>query len=90
MLAKLKRLIKIHELTDERNNIDQAVSLFKPSIFWKDKPLVTQQMRSWKRNELKNLVYEANNIELLIKKNSGAAKNILSDFIINNSKKTNN
>tara|TARA_B100000795_G_scaffold230369_1_gene187799 strand:- start:266 stop:1261 length:996 start_codon:yes stop_codon:yes gene_type:complete len=90
LLAKLKRLIKIHELTDERNNIDQAVSLFKPSIFWKDKPLVTQQMRSWKRNELKNLVYEANNIELLIKKNSGAAKNILSDFIINNSKKTNN
>ena len=47
-------------------------------------------MRSGKRNELKNLVYEANNIELLIKKNSGAAKNILSDFIINNSKKTNN
>ena len=90
LLAKLKRLVKIHEITGEKNDIDQAVSLFKPSIFWKDKPLVTQQMRSWKRNELKNLVYEANNIELLIKKNSGAAKNILSDFIINNSKKTNN
>ena len=90
LLAKLKRLVKIHELTGEKNDIDQAVSLFKPSIFWKDKPLVTQQMRSWKRNELKNLVYEANNIELLIKKNSGVAKNILSDFIINNSKKINN
>jgi len=90
LLAKLKRLVKIHEITGEKNDIDQAVSLFKPSIFWKDKPLVTQQMRSWKRNELKNLVYEANNIELLIKKNSGVAKNILSDFIINNSKKINN
>ena len=30
------------------------------------------------------------NIELLIKKNSTIAKNILSDFIINNSRKTNN
>tara|TARA_B100000787_G_scaffold157584_1_gene134446 strand:+ start:2320 stop:3315 length:996 start_codon:yes stop_codon:yes gene_type:complete len=90
LLAKLKRLVKIHEITGEKNDIDQAVSLFKPSIFWKDKPLVTQQMRSWKRNELKNLVYEASNIELLIKKNSGVAKNILSDFIINNSKKINN
>jgi len=46
LLTKLKRLIKIHELVDEKNNINQAVALFKPPIFWKDKPLVTQQMLS--------------------------------------------
>jgi len=90
LLTKLKRLIKIHELVDEKNNINQAVALFKPPIFWKDKPLVTQQMLSWKKNQLENLIYESNEIELLIKKNSSVAKNILSDFIINNSKKTNN
>ena len=89
LLAKLKRLVKIYELLDEKNNIDQAISLFKPAVFWKDKPLVTQQIRSWKKDELKSLIYEANDIELLIKKNSSIAKNILSDFIINNSKKTN-
>ena len=44
LLAKLKRLVKIYELVDEKNNIDQAVSSFKPPIFWKDKPLVTQQI----------------------------------------------
>jgi len=87
LLAKLKRLLKIHELADGNKNIDQAVSLFKPPIFWKDKPLVTQQIKSWGENELKSLIYETNNIEFLIKKNSGMAKNILSDFIINNSKK---
>jgi len=90
LLSRLKRLVKIHELVDEKNNIDQAVSSFKPTIFWKDKPLVTQQIKSWGKEELKNLIYESNNIELLIKKNSAIAKNLLCDFIISNSKKTNN
>jgi len=90
LLAKLKRLVKIYELVDEKNNIEQAISACKPPIFWKDKPLVTQQIKSWKKNDLKHLIYETNEIELLIKKNSTIAKNILSDFIINNSKKTNN
>ena len=90
LLAKLKRLIKIYELVDERNNIEQAISAYKPTIFWKDKPLVTQQIRSWKKNHLKNLIYKTNEIELVIKKNSGLAKNILSDFIIDNSRKANN
>ena len=90
LLAKLKRLVKIYELVDEKNNIEQAVSASKPPIFWKDKPLVIQQIRSWKKEHLKNLIYKTNDIELLIKKNSTIAKNILSDFIINNSRKTNN
>ena len=90
LLSKLKRLVKIYELVDEKNNIDQAISSFKPPIFWKDKPLVTQQIKSWGKDELKNLIYESNEIEFLIKKNSSLGKNILSDFIINNSKKTNN
>ena len=90
LLAKLKRLVKIYELVDGKHNIDHAVSSFKPPVFWKDKPLVTQQMRSWGKDKLENLIYESNKIELLIKKNSSMGKNILSDFIINNSKKTNN
>ena len=90
LLAKLKRLVKIYELVDEKKNIEQAISTYKPTIFWKDKPLVTQQIRSWKKDNLRDLIYKTNEIELLIKKNSSVAKNILSDFIINNSKKTNN
>ena len=90
LLNKLKRLLKIHDLIDEKSNIDQAVSSFKPPIFWKDKPIVTQQLKSWGKKELKDLIFESNSVELLIKKNTAIAKNILSDFIINNSKKTNN
>ena len=90
LLAKLKRLVKIYQLVDEKKSIEQAISACKPPIFWKDKPLVTQQMNAWKEDHLKNLIYRTNEIELLIKKNSSVAKNILSDFIINNSKKANN
>ena len=90
LLAKLKRLVKIYELVGEKINIEQAISLCKPPIFWKDKPLVTQQIKSWEKDHLKDLIYKTNDIELLIKKNSIIAKNILSDFIIDNSKKTNN
>ena len=90
LLTKLKRLVKIHELVDKNNNIEQAFSLSKPPVFWKDKPLVIQQIKSWKKGQLKNLIYKTNEIELLIKKNSVLAKNILADFIINNSRKTNN
>jgi|TARA_B100000767_G_C19703161_1_gene509331 DNA polymerase III subunit delta len=90
LLAKLKRLVKIYKLIDEKNGIDQAVSAFKPPIFWKDKTLVSQQIRYWSEEQLKNLLYESNKIEFLIKKNSSLGNNILSDFIINNSKKTNN
>ena len=90
LLAKLKRLVKIYELVDEKNNIDKAVASFKPPIFWKDKPLVTQQIKFWRKDKLKKLIYESNEIELLIKKNSNLGKNILSDFIINSSKKINN
>ncbi|MDA7445781.1 DNA polymerase III subunit delta [Candidatus Pelagibacter ubique] len=90
LLAKLKRLVKIYELVDEKNNIERAISACKPPIFWKDKPLVIQQIRFWKKDRLEQLIYKTNEIELLVKKNSVLAKNILADFIINNSKKTNN
>jgi len=90
LLTKLKRLVKIHELIDEKSNIEQAISACKPPIFWKDKQIVTQQIISWKKDHLKILIYKTNEIELLIKKNSTLAKNILSDFIINNSIKVNN
>ena len=90
LLSKLKRLVKIYDLVIDKNNIETAISTFKPPIFWKDKLLVTQQMRAWEKNELTKLIYESSKIEYLIKKNSAIGKSVLSDFIISNSKKSNN
>ena len=87
-ITRLLELIKICE--GNKNSYEKALETFKPPIFWKDKALVTQQINSWNKDKLESLLYESNKIELLIKKNSGVGKNILSDFIINNSKKINN
>ena len=89
-LIKSKRLIRLQKQLQLTKDIDSIISTFKPPIFWKDKALVTQQINSWKKDELKKLIYESNEIELLIKKNSAVANTLLSDFIINNSKKTSN
>ena len=82
LLAKLKRLVKIYELVDEKNNIDQAISSFKPPIFWKEKEVVKLQINNWSYKNIKNLIYEINKTELLIKKYSSSSINILSNFII--------
>ena len=41
------------------------------------------QANSWKLNDLKNKIYEINEIELLIKNNSKNSLNLVSDFIFN-------
>ena len=81
-LIKSKRLLKILKEVKDNKNIDSAISEFKPTIFWKDKEIVKQQITNWSFDNIEELVYKINEIELLIKKNSNSSLNILSNFII--------
>lgn len=81
-LIKSKRLLKLSEAVRFENNADQAISMLKPPIFWKDKDIVKQQVKSWSNKNIKLLIYKISEIELLIKKNSVMSTNLLSDFII--------
>ena len=90
LLIKSKRLIKLCKETKEEKNIEIVISKFKPPIFWKDKEIVKQQIRSWSYEGVEKLIYEINEIELLIKKYSNNSVNILSDFIIKQSTTTSN
>ena len=89
ILIKSKRLLNIIKEMKNNKNADEIISSYKPIIFWKDKAIIKQQTKNWSLKRLKNLIYSINDIELLIKKNSNNSINILSDFIINQSK-TNN
>ena len=89
-LIKVKRLNKLQNQTRDNKNIDQVITSFKPSIFWKDKEIVKEQIKNWSLKKIENLIYKINEIELLIKKNSSNSINILFDFIITQSNKTNN
>ena len=81
-LIKSKRLLKLVQENKNNKNIDNIFSTFKPPIFWKDKEIVKQQVKSWSYNNTEKLLYKINKTELLIKKNNNSSINILSDFII--------
>ena len=90
LLMKSKRLHNLISNNNETKNIDSVISSYKPAIFWKDKEIVKQQIKNWDLHNAENLIYKTNEIELLIKKNNANSINILSDFIISQSLKTNN
>tara|TARA_A100001037_G_scaffold115276_1_gene104996 strand:+ start:1645 stop:2622 length:978 start_codon:yes stop_codon:yes gene_type:complete len=83
LLNKSKKLLEIIKKNEQLKNIDQVLSSTKPPIFWKDKENIKIQAKSWKLKDLKNKIYEMNNVETLIKSNSKNSLNIISDFIVN-------
>ena len=89
-LIKAKRLVKLCKELEETKNIDTTMLNFKPPIFWKEKEIVKQQMRNWSYSGAKDLIFETNEVELLIKKYSNNSINILSNFIIEKSSSVNN
>ncbi|MDA9743332.1 DNA polymerase III subunit delta [Candidatus Pelagibacter sp.] len=83
ILIKSKRLLGIIEMNNLENNIENVLSKTKPPIFWKEKEGVKIQVKNWKAVDLKNKIYEINEIETLIKTNSKNTLNLVSDFIVN-------
>ncbi len=83
---KLKRLQKIQKEYQKNKNLNSIISSFKPPIFWKDKDIVRKQVNKNDLEKIEDMIFKTNDIELLIKKNSDNAINIVSDFIINTSK----
>ena len=83
ILSKSKKLLNLIEKYNETQNLENVISTAKPPIFWKDKDNVKKQIVSWKIDELKNKIYEINDIETIIKINSKNSLNLLSNFIVN-------
>jgi len=89
-LIKSKRLRKLSKELNETKNIDLIISSSKPPIFWKEKEIIKQQLKIWTNNEVEKLIYQINNIELLIKKHNSSSISILFDFIIKTASPINN
>ena len=83
ILNRWKRLLKLKESQKQTDNIDIAISSFKPPIFWKDKVVVKKQIQSWSENEVRKIIYKINDLEILVKKNSNNSINFVSDFVNN-------
>ena len=82
LLNRSKRLLKLKNIQKEKDNIDEVISSYKPSIFWKEKELVKQQIKNWSEKEIKKKIYQISNLEILTKKNTSSI-NLVSDLISN-------
>ena len=89
-LLKAKRLLSLSENIKLNPNLESVISSYKPPIFWKEKEIVKQQLKIWSEINLRKLINEINNTELLIKKNINISLNILLNFIYMNSRPANN
>ena len=89
-LNKAKKLLKLAKEFKINNNIDLTISSAKPPIFWKDKEITKQQISKWTPENIKNLIYRLNEMELLIKKNINNSINLVTDFILDQTSSNSN
>ena len=85
LLNKSKKILQLVKEFENNKNIELTISAAKPPIFWKDKEITKQQIKSWKPESIKNLIYKLTDIELLIKKNLNNSINFITDFILEQS-----
>ena len=90
-LNKSKNILKLLNTYKVNNNINLTISNAKPPIFWKEKEITKQQLLKWEPENLKELIYKLNEIELNVKKNINNSINIITDLILEQtSEKSNN
>ena len=78
------RLHEIMKKTDNKNNFEQVLEGLKPPIFWKDKPMIIQQLKKWSRKKIEEVLIKIGETEMLMKKNSYIKNDIvIKDLIIN-------
>ena len=76
---------------EKNKNIDLTISSAKPPIFWKEKETTKRQIQNWKPKNLRSLIYNINEFELIMKKNFNNSLNLITDFLLAlSSSKTNN
>ena len=91
LLNKSKRILHLVKEFQNNKNIELTISSAKPPIFWKDKEITKQQIKYWRPENIKDLIYKLTDIELLIKKNVNNSINLITDFILEqSSSKSNN
>ncbi len=85
LLNKSKKILKLSEEFKKNKNINLTISSAKPPIFWKDKEITIQQITKWSPKNLKVLIYNLNEIELITKKNMSNSINLIADFLLEQS-----
>tara|TARA_Y100000816_G_scaffold79514_1_gene54295 strand:+ start:7742 stop:8737 length:996 start_codon:yes stop_codon:yes gene_type:complete len=73
---RLNKLKEIFNLKKE-SNLETTVNNLKPPIFWKDKPIIIEQMKKWNLKNINEALDNTYKHEIFIKKNSNVDKRIM-------------
>ena len=85
-IMKLQEIIKISKINN--NKMDQVIQNLKPAIFWKDKPMIVQQLKKLNQDTLDQILKEIGETELLMKRNSYLRNDVvIKDLIVKLSNK---
>ena len=87
---KIQKLLSMKKVESDYDNLDNLLNATKPPIFWKDKPVLKKQLIIWKIKDLKIIVSEINDTEILCKKNPQLSKLIFFNFFTRICTKANN
>lgn len=74
---RILKLTEIQKINGNSGNFEKALDSVKPQIFWKDKPLILEQLKKWNIERLNKAAYKINETEILMKKNSQTRNDII-------------
>ena len=82
------RIMRLHQIisitTNDTNSYEQMLDNSKPPIFWKDRPIIIQQLKKWSKEKLEEVLVKIAKTEILMKKNSNLRNDIvIKELIIN-------
>lgn len=80
-LQKAKKILNLLENIENEKDIEKVIAEHRPPIFWKDKPVITKQLKLWSFFSIKDVIYNLNDLEIKIKQNSNLGLILLSNFI---------
>ncbi len=74
---RINKLKDIVEMKKDIMNIETLVANLKPPVFWKDKPILIDQLKKWNKHKIKLALKKTYDTEIKIKSSSAIRKDLL-------------
>ena len=81
--TRITKLHEIHSINESIKDLDVSLEELKPKIFWKDKPIILDQLKRWNISKLQQILIKVADVELNFKSNfNNKSDLILKDLLI--------
>ena len=74
---RINKLYEIEKMKQNNSNVETLVSNLKPPVFWKDKPILIEQINKWNKDKIQIALKKTYSVELQIKTSSSIKNDLL-------------